>query len=141
MLAVTLFPTISVLRGGPRSGTSPAHGLPAPPSAPTAAPASFPVAAPSAPIRAGPAGASARGPGAARAASAVPASAADAADLDPPAEAAGAGPVRNPVLEEIEKVEPRFTRLAKLRRWEGSVAVPRAGERGTGAWAAGTSDS
>ena len=108
MLALPLSPTISALRGGPRSGTSPAHGLPSPPSAPAkapasaAAPASFPLAAPSAPIPAGSAGASARGPTAARAALAVPASVADAADLDTTAEAAGAGPVRRPTLEAIE---------------------------------------
>ncbi len=101
------------MRGGPRRGTSPAHGLSSPPAAsakapaPTAAPASFPLAAASAPIPAGPAGASARGFAAARAALAVPASVSDAADLDSTAEAAGAEPVMNSMLEEIEAPKPK----------------------------------
>jgi hypothetical protein len=51
---------------------------------------------------------------------AVPASLADAADLDTTAEAAGAAPVRNPTLEEVEEIEPRSIPLAKPRLRDGS---------------------
>ncbi len=59
---------------------------------------------------------------------AVSASAADAADLDSTAEAAGAGPVRKPTLEEIEKIEPRFIPLAKPRLRDDSQPQKRIDE-------------
>jgi hypothetical protein len=59
---------------------------------------------------------------------AIPASVADAADLDTTAERVRAEPVKKPTLEQTEKIEPPFTRLAKPRLRDGSQPQKRIDE-------------